>query len=71
MPRDDGTPTTAEWIEADNQRIKNAIKANHGFWMNERELLIATMKYLQGKANPTAVRHFVREYLDGGYQFRP
>ena len=69
MPRDDGTPTTAEWIEAEDQRLKNAIKVNHGFGMDERELLAATMRYLQGKGNPALVRRFVREYLDNGCWF--
>jgi len=69
MPHPDGVPTIAEVIAEEEVRLKDAIRANYGFGMDLNALVGATMKYLQGKANPSEVVRLARNYLTYGHRF--
>jgi Asp-tRNA(Asn)/Glu-tRNA(Gln) amidotransferase B subunit len=55
---------------AEDERLKNAISASYGFGMGLMALIGATMRYLEGKANPAQVRDLAKNYLENGHRFK-
>lgn len=67
---DEYMPTISEIVEIENQRVKDAVRACHGFGMDQGTLVGTVMKYLKGKANPALVVGFARQYLENGCRFK-
>jgi hypothetical protein len=56
-------------MAAEEERIRNAIRVNCAFGMDEVTLITATMCYLQGQCNAAAVVALARKYLANGRRF--